>query len=79
MLQLLGERLEPLGGGAVGDVLGVLVVLGVLHLAEVGTVEQLLEADDLRALGGGVAGGVLVFDDHRLLVAGPVGLQQRGL
>ena len=49
--QLLGQGLEALRGGTVRDGLGVVVVLGLLHLAEVGPVEQLLEADDLRSLG----------------------------
>ena len=66
---------EPLRGGTIGDVLGVLVVLGILHLAEVRAVEQLLEAHDLRTLGGCFTRRLLVLDDHRLLVAGPIGLQ----
>ena len=47
--QFLGQRLEPLGRRA-GDRLDVGVVLLVLDGAEVRAVEQLLEADDLRAL-----------------------------
>ena len=74
-----GQRLEPLGRWAIGDVLGVLVVPGVLHLTEVRPVEQLLEADDLCAEQRSFAGSALVLDDHRFLVARPVGLQQRGL
>ena len=75
---LRGQRLHALHGGAVGHRLGPAVVLGVLHLAEVGAVEHLLEAHDLGALGGGVAGVLLVGVDHRLLVAGPLRLEQRG-
>jgi hypothetical protein len=73
--QLLGDALEALGGGAVRDVLGVVVVLGILHLAEVRTVEQLLEAHDLSTLLGCVTGSCLVLVDHLVLAARPVGLQ----
>ena len=73
----LATRLEALRGRAVGDRLGVVVVLRLLHLAEVRTVEQLLEAHHLGAVGGGLTGGLLVLVDHRLLGAGPVGLQER--
>ena len=48
--ELLGQSHEPLGGGTVRDVLGVLVVLGVLDLTEVRAVEQFLEAHHLDAL-----------------------------
>jgi hypothetical protein len=74
--QLGGERLEALGGRP-RDRLGVRVVLLVLDLAEVRAVEELLEADHLRALGGGLAGVLLVSLDHRFLVAGPGGLDER--
>jgi hypothetical protein len=77
--KFLGDGLEPLRRRSVGDRLGVVVELGVLHLAEVRAVEQFLEADDLGTLGGGIAGGRLVLVDHRLLVPGPIGLQQRRL
>ena len=76
--ELLGERGEALHDRAVGR-LGVAVVLLVLGDAEVGPVEQLLEADDLRALGGGVARELLVLVEHRLLVAGPGRLADGGL
>ena len=56
--------------------LGVGEVLGILHLAEVGAVEELLEAHHLGALLGRLARVLLVLVDHRLLVAGPIGLQQ---
>ncbi len=46
--EFLGQGLETLGGRA-GDRLRVGVELGVLHLAEVRAVEQLLETDDLGA------------------------------
>src|SRR5918993_1703358 len=75
--ELLGDRLEALRRRAVGDLLGVAVVLRFLDLAEVRPVEELLEADDLRSLGARLAGGLLVLVDHRLLVTGPVGLQER--
>ena len=76
--ELLGHRLEPLRRRPVGDRLGVPVVLGVLHLAEVRAVEQLLEAHHLCPLSGGLPGRVLVLVDHRFLVARPIGLQQGG-
>ncbi len=75
---LAGERLHALDGGAVGDGFGPAVVLGFLDLAEVRGVEHLLEADDLRALGGGPAGVLLVLGDHRLGVSGPGGLDECG-
>ncbi len=49
---LPGQRLHPLHGRAVRHRLGPAVVLGLLHLAEVRRVEDLLEAHDLRALLG---------------------------
>ena len=76
--ELLGEGREALHDRAVGG-LGVAVVLLVLGDAEVGAVEQLLEADDLGALRLGVAGELLVLVEHRLLVAGPRGLGDRCL
>ena len=74
---LLGEVLHPLGRRAVGDQLGVAVVAGVLDLAEVRPVEQLLEQDELGTLLGGLVGSLLVLLDHRFLVAGPAGLDER--
>ena len=74
----LGDALETLGGGAIGDVLGVAVVLGVLHLTEVRAVEQLLEAHDLSTLLGGLVHRGLVLVDHGVLGPGPIGLQQSG-
>ncbi len=47
--QFAGERLEAPDDGSLGDPLGVLVERRVLDLAEVGSVEQLLEAQDLGA------------------------------
>jgi len=75
---LLRKCLEPLDDRPVGDLLGVLVERRVLDLAEVGPVEQLLEAQDLSTLGGRVAHRLLVHPDHRLLVARPGGLEDRG-
>jgi hypothetical protein len=74
-VQFFGELLETLGGGA-GHLLGIGVVGRVLDDAEVRTVEQLLEADDVRALSGGVTGELLVLGDHGFLVAGPAGLRE---
>ena len=54
------------------------VVLGLLHLTEVRGVEHLLEADDLRALPGGLARVFLVLGDHGLGVAGPGRLDECG-
>ncbi len=76
--ELAGEFAHPPHGGAVGDGLGPAVVLRVLHLAEVRGVEDLLEAEDLRALRGRLAGVALVEGDHALLVAGPAGLDEGG-
>jgi len=69
-VQLLGELGEALHDRAVGR-LRVGVVLLVFGDAEVGTVEELLEADDLRALSRRVARELLVFGEHGLLVARP--------
>ena len=74
---LLGEVLHPLRGRTVGDELGVAVVLGVLDLAEIRSVEQLLEQDELGALLGSLVGPLLVLLDHRFLVAGPARLDER--
>ena len=69
-----GEVLHPAGSRAVGDWLGVVEVLVLLHLAEVGAVEKLLEAHHLYALPGGLPGVLDGLFDHRFLVAGPLGL-----
>src|SRR6266545_371477 len=74
--ELGGEPLEALRGGP-RDRLGVLVVRGVLDLAEVRAIEQLLEADDLGALSRRLAGVLLVGLDHRLLVTRPRRLDER--
>src|SRR3954470_10689007 len=74
----LGQRLESLDDGAVRNLLGVLVERLVLDLAEVRPVEQLLEAQDLSTLRGRVPGRLLVYLDHRLLVARPRGLEEGG-
>ena len=75
-VQLLRQRREALHDRPVGR-LGVAVVLLVLRDAEVRTVEQLLEADHLRALGRGIPRELLVLVEHRLLVARPGGLRDR--
>ena len=72
-LQLLRELREALHDRAVGG-LGVGVVLLVLGDAEVRAVEQLLEADDLRAVLGRIPRELLVLVEHRLLVTRPGGL-----
>jgi hypothetical protein len=76
--QLGGQGLEPLDRRAVGHLLGVVVVGDVLHLAEVGPVEELLEADDLGPLRRGGPGLLLVEIGHRRLVTGPLGLDDGG-
>src|SRR5487761_8452 len=70
--ELGGELREALGDRA-GDRLGVLVELRLLHLAEVRSVEELLEADHPGAIGGGQPGLLLVVSDHAFLVARPDG------
>src|SRR5262249_22398185 len=74
---LPGEVLHQLRGRAVGDQLGVGVVLRILDLAEVRPVEELLEEHHLGALLLGLVRRLDVLLDHRLLVAGPARLQQR--
>jgi hypothetical protein len=64
---LLGEVLELLVVGPSGTRLGEVVPLGRLLGAEVGAVEQLLEAEDLHALLRGLLG-----EAHRLLDLGVV-------
>jgi len=73
--QFLGQCLESLNNRT-RDRLRVLVELGVLDLAEVGAEEELLEADHLGTLGSRLAGVLLVLRDHRLLVTGPIRLNQ---
>ena len=68
---LRGQLLHARGGRAVGDALGHAVPVGVLHLAEIGPVEKLLETEDLHALFSGLAGVHLVLLDHGLLVTAP--------
>ena len=70
------QVLHQAGGGAVGNRLGDVVPFAVLHLAEVGAVEQFLVADDLRAFLSGLARIVHVLVDHRFLAAGPCRLNQ---
>jgi hypothetical protein len=68
--ELLRERREALHDGPVGR-LGVVVVLHVLGDAEVGPVEELLEADHLGSLLLRLTGELLVLVEHGLLVARP--------
>src|SRR5574337_1983673 len=75
-LQLLGQGLEPLHGRA-GNRLDVPVVLLVLRGAEVRSVAQLLEPDDLHTLRGGFASQFFVASDHGFLVASPGDLGSR--
>ncbi len=65
-LQFGGDLLEMLDGRVFLDRRRQLQVLGIGLLAKVGRLEQLLNEDDLRALGGGLA--------HQLVGIGDVGL-----
>ena len=66
-LVLLGQVLHQLGRRPVGNPLGEVVPLDLLLGAEVRAVEQLLQADDLDALFGGLGDHGDVLVDHRLL------------
>jgi hypothetical protein len=68
--QLGGECGEVPHDGPVGG-FGVVVVLDVFGDAQIRRVEQLLKADHLRSPCFGLPGELLVFVEHRLLVAGP--------
>src|SRR5215469_2691360 len=75
---LAGHVAHEPHGRAVRDRLGPGVPLGLLYLAEVGAVEEFLQAGDLCALRSGFPHrrhGVL---HHRILVAGPLLLDQGG-
>src|ERR1039458_1903830 len=63
---LLRQILHEADGGSVGDGLGEIVPAGGLLGAEVGPVEDLLEADDLRAGPGGLLDISDVLIDHGL-------------
>src|SRR5215469_7370710 len=65
-------------GRPVGHRLGPGVPLGLLHLAEVRAVEEFLQAGDARALGRGVPDRRHRVLHHRILVAGPLLLDQGG-
>src|SRR5690606_14297310 len=65
-LELAGELPEPLGGGA-GDRLREVESLGLGYLAEVGCVEELLQADDLSAAPSRLANRLLVRRDRLFL------------
>src|SRR5580693_9391645 len=70
--------LQQPGGRPVRDGLGVGVVVGVLHLAEVRSVEQLLQAHHLHARRGRGPDMVHRRRDHRFLVPGPALLDKPG-
>ena len=74
---LLGEVDHPGDGWPVGDRLGRFEVLILLSVAEVRSVEDLLEAQNLSALYGSVSGEVDVLVDHRVYVTGPCTLDER--
>ena len=74
--QLFGDALEALGGRAVRNLLGVVVILRILHLAEVRAIEQFLKTHHLCTLFGSLAGRHFVLIDHLVFAACPIGLQQ---
>ena len=76
-VQFFGQFLKSLGGRA-GDGLGVFVELGILDLAKIRAVEQLLEANHLGPLSRGLSGVILMCCDHGFFVAGPIGLDEGG-
>src|ERR1035437_5115713 len=78
-VMLLGQIPHEADGGPVGDGLGEIVPAGSLLAAEVGSVEDLLEANDLRAGSGGLLdiGDVLI--DHGLLGGGKRGVRWGGV
>src|SRR5690242_6682296 len=65
-------------GGPVGDRLGPGVPLRLLHLAEVRAIEEFLQAGDARALCRGIPDRRHRVFHHRVLVAGPLLLNQGG-
>ena len=67
---LAREILHEADGGAVGIGFGEVVPAGLLLGAEVGAVEDLLEADDLRAGFGGLPDIADMLVDHALLDLG---------
>ena len=73
------QVLHQADGGAVGDRLGEIVPLGGLLGAEVRTVEDLLQADDLRAGFGGLLDVGHVLVDHGLLGGFERGVGRRGV
>src|SRR5664280_336070 len=76
---LLRQILHEADGGSVGDGLGEIVPAGGLLGAEVGPVEDLLEADDLRAGPGGLLDISDVLIDHGLLGGGKRGVRRGGV
>src|SRR5579863_519009 len=75
-VQLFGELAHQLRRRAGRHRLRVREVLGVLHLAAVRAVEELLETEDLGALRRGIFRHRDARFDHRLLVARPVVLDE---
>ena len=76
-VQLAREPAHQLGRRSPRHCLGVGKVRRVLHLAEIRAVEELLEAEDLRSLGGCLARPFDAGVDHRLLLARPLALDER--
>ena len=61
---LFGEFLRPADRGAVGDALGLRIPTDVLFGAKVGPEEDLLQAENLYPLAGGLSNQALVLADH---------------
>src|ERR1035441_7459190 len=76
---LPGQILHEADGGSVGDGFGEIVPAGGLLGAEIGPVEDLLEADDLGAGAGGLLDISDVLIDHGLLGGWKRGLRRGGV
>ena len=61
-----GDALKTLSGRAIGDVLGVAVILDVLNLTKVRAVKEFLKTDDLGALLGRFVTSRFVLVNHRV-------------
>ena len=60
------DALETLSRRAIGDVLGIAVVLDILHLTKVRAVKEFLETDDLGTLLGRIVTSSFVLVNHRV-------------
>ena len=71
-LMFFRQLTHQLGGGSVGDLFGDVVPAGFLFGAKVGAVEELLEAENLHALFGGLFDHGDMFFDHGVTNGGGV-------